>query len=153
MRTRDFGMGFFGRRGFDFNEKREYFEEWSKMSPEEKIKEMDKRANEMAGGGHCMGDHFGGDMRSHFAERWTNMSQEEKETFIKEKDQIMKDRASFHEKFFGENGFNTTVIDDLCEEWMKKTQEEKEEFIRSKMEAHRNRHSFMKGFFGGGMPG
>jgi len=142
MRSNNFGMGFFGRRGFDFDDRKEYFEEWSKMSPKERAEEMDRRIDEMAAASNDMENFFGCDMRKHFAEKWANMSQEDKE-------EMMKNRDFSHGGFFGKNGFSTDSIDNFCEEWLKKTPEQKEEFIKNKKEAFHQRHAFMHGFFHG----
>lgn len=90
MMTRDFGMGFFGRRPFSEDARKKFREEWSKMTDEEKLEMMNKRMDAWENGG----GHFSVEAIDARCEEWMKKTPEEKEQFVKEwKEAIHKRHA------------------------------------------------------------
>lgn len=143
MRTRDFGMGFFGRGMSGFDGRKNFFEKWSNMTPEEKVAFMDKRVeamnDEMCGMGNFL--RFRGAEFDRLGKEWEKMTAEEKIEFIKQKEDAMKDGCHNHARHFSVEG-----IDSLCEKWMKMSADEKEQFINERKEAMHARWFGMGGF-------
>ncbi len=110
MMLRDFGMGFFGRMPFGSDPRKELFEKWSAMTPEEKVEFMDKRMEALNNGKREAGGFFGQreftvasiDQR---CEEWLKKTPEEKEAFIKERKEMMNKR--FGGGLFGGCSFET----------------------------------------------
>jgi len=101
METRDFGMGFFGRMGFDNDARKGFMEKWSEMTTEEKVDFMDKKMESMKNEGHSHKGFFGNrefsvEAMDNFCEDWQKKTVEEKEEFIKSKKEMMQRHRDFH---------------------------------------------------------
>ena len=81
MRTRGFGMGFFGGNPFDKDARKEFKESWSKMTDNEKLEFMNKRME----GLDNHEDHFSVEAIDSRCEKWMSMSSDEKQAFVDEK--------------------------------------------------------------------
>ncbi len=93
MTTRGFGMGFFGRNPFDKEARKQFREEWSKMTDSEKL----EFANERFGG--TEEDHFSVEKIDARCEEWLKMTAEEKQAFVDER------KAAFENRMNGICGF------------------------------------------------
>ena len=88
MRTRDFGMGFFGRMHFGADARKEMFDKWSTMTDEEKLALMNRHMEAMNGDEHCKRE-FSVAAIDQRCEEWMKKTQDEKEAFIKEHKEMM----------------------------------------------------------------
>ncbi|MDR2948058.1 MAG: hypothetical protein LBV71_02505 [Prevotella sp.] len=97
MITRDFGMGFSGRNPFDKDARKNFKEEWSKMTDSEKLEFMNKRME----GFDKHEDHFSVEAMDARCEKWMQMSNEEKQAFVEEKKKAFESRMHGMHRFFG----------------------------------------------------
>lgn len=81
MTTKDFGMGFFGGGPHDKDARKNFREEWSKMTDSEKLEFMNKRMENFG----KFEDRFSVEAIDARCEEWMKMSKEEKEAFVEEK--------------------------------------------------------------------
>ena len=110
MMTKDFMTGFFGRRGFGMDAHKQFCEEWSKMTDEEKLEFMNKHVNAMAEGEH---GGFGFSGKKEFSvenidarcEEWLKKSPEEKTEVLKRHEEAFGERFSCMGGFFGRGRF------------------------------------------------
>jgi len=101
MTTRSFNMGFFGRRPFGSDERKKFYEEWSKMSDQEKLDIINKKM-EFFNGDH---DRFSIEKMDEFCEKWMSKTYEEKKEFVEEKKKAFHERTECMGNFFGEEKF------------------------------------------------
>lgn len=156
MMTRDFGMGFFGIMPFGMDERKDFFEKWSKMTNEEKVESMNKRMESMNNGEHgtfCGKREFTVEAIDKRCEEWLKKMLEEKAALVKEREEMMN---KFHEhvhsfahgRGFGFGGGDRReCINDLHEKWFAMTPEEKKDFISKREEAMSSCGSFFGHFF------
>ena len=97
MRTRGFGMGFFGASPFDKDARKEFKESWSKMTDSEKLELMNKRME----GLDNHEDHFSVEAIDSRCEKWMNMSSDEKQAFVDEKKKAFECRMHGMHGHFG----------------------------------------------------
>lgn len=97
MRTRGFGMGFFGGNPFDKDARKEFKESWSKMTDSEKLEFMNKRME----GLDNHEDHFSVEAIDSRCEKWMNMSSDEKQAFVDEKKKAFECRMHAMHGHFG----------------------------------------------------
>ena len=101
MRTRGFGMGFFGGSPFDKDARKEFKESWSKMTDNEKLEFMNKRME----GLDNHEDHFSVEAIDSRCEKWMSMSSEEKQAFVDEKKKAFECRMHGMHGMHGHFGF------------------------------------------------
>ena len=101
MTNRGFGMGFFGRHPFDMETRKNFREEWSKMTDSEKLEFMNKRME------HCdkHEDRFSVEAIDARCEEWMKMSKEEKQVFIDERKKAFESRMQGMHAMHGCFGF------------------------------------------------
>lgn len=97
MMTKGFGMGFFGRNPFDKDARKQFKEEWSKMTDNEKLDFMNKRMD----GFDKHEDHFSVEAIDARCEQWMKMSTEEKQAFIDERKKAFESRMHRMHGLFG----------------------------------------------------
>ena len=95
MMTRGFGMGFFGRTHFDKDARKQFQEEWSKMTDSEKLEFMNKRVE------HMGQDHFSVEAIDARCAEWMKMSAEEKQAFVDERKKAFEHKMNGMCNFFG----------------------------------------------------
>lgn len=88
MNARNFGMGFFGRNPFDKDARKQFKEEWSKMTDSEKLEFMNKRVEGC--GNHE--NRFSVEAIDARCEEWMKMSAEEKQAFVDERKKAFESR-------------------------------------------------------------
>jgi len=112
MTTRDFGMGFFGRKGFGCDEMKNFLDEWSKMSDDERVEFINKRREQQEEhhkmhGHHGHGHHkFSVEEMDKRCEEWMKKTPEEKEAFMTKRKEAFHNMASRMGGFFGHGGFH-----------------------------------------------
>jgi len=97
MTTKDFGMGFFGRRPFGEDMRTKFREEWSKMTDSEKVEFVNKKMDFM----DKHEDHFSVEAIDARCEAWLKMTPEEKQQFVAEKKQAFHERMACMGRGFG----------------------------------------------------
>ena len=86
-------MGFFGRVLFDEDAKKQFLDDWSKMTDSEKLDFMNRKVERLGQ------DRFSVEAMDARCEAWMEMSQEEKEVFVAER------KKKFEERIHGRCGF------------------------------------------------
>lgn len=104
MTTNDFGMGFFGRRTFDADTRKQFREEWSKMTDSEKIEFINQRMDALNDEGNDRDGFFGKEGLTIEAidarcEEWLKKSPEEKEKQMDEWKDKLQRRKNCMENF------------------------------------------------------
>lgn len=105
MRTRDFfGMGFFGHRHFDLDERKQFCEEWNKMADSEKLEIMNKKIEAFNDKRNCNRDFFSIEHFDAHCQEWMSKTPEEKSKFVEglkktfeERHRMMKEHFLHHE--------------------------------------------------------
>ena len=92
MKTND--MGFFGRKCFDNDARKEFKDKWSKMTDSEKIEFINKKMDHM----DEHEDRFTVEAMDARCEKWMSLTREEKEELVREKKEAFEQRVGH---FFG----------------------------------------------------
>ncbi len=100
MTTNNFGMGFFGRNPFDREARKQFQEDWSKMTDQEKLDFMNKRMEQFGK------DPFSVEQIDARCQEWMNKTPEEKQSFVDERKKAFENRMNcrgrhFHHHHFG----------------------------------------------------
>jgi hypothetical protein len=103
MTTKNYEMGFFGRRFMGEDARMNFCGEWSKMTDSEKPEFMNKRM-EHFGEGHSE-DRFSVEAIDNRCEKRMKMTQGEKEAFVDERKKSFAEKMSCTEGFFGYGRF------------------------------------------------
>jgi hypothetical protein len=96
MKTIDLETRFFGRKFFSMNARKQFQEEWSKMTDAEKLKLMNKKVE-----GMCK-DPLSVEAIDARCKKWMEMTSEEKDSFLKKRKDMIGNlfgRHSFHRNF------------------------------------------------------
>lgn len=96
MRTKGFGMGFFGRNFFDKEARKEFKEKWERMTDSEKLELINKRMEHF----DKDEDFFSVEAIDSRCEKWMKMTQEEKTAFVEEKKAAIQNRMNGMGGFF-----------------------------------------------------
>ena len=84
--TRGFGIGFFEKKPFDKEAKRQFREKWSKMTDNEKLDFANERFSNMSE------DRFSVERLDALCKEWAKMSATEKQAFVDERKKAFHNR-------------------------------------------------------------
>lgn len=107
--TRDFlGMGFFGGRNVDSENRSKFFEEWDKMPDSEKLAIVNKRVQDFKEGVDCKKNRFSVEHIDAHCEEWMSKTTEEKEKFVQDLKKTFEQRHEMMKEWkerFSHHGF------------------------------------------------
>ncbi|HKJ81898.1 MAG TPA: hypothetical protein VJ954_07735 [Ignavibacteriaceae bacterium] len=99
----------------------------------------------MRTGNFGMGGFFGrmpfGFGHEDIREKWSEMTEDEKKSFVEEQVNLMNEHGFGNNEFFSGRGKVTIEdMDKRCEEWQNKSPEEKADFVKQRNETNMNFH-------------